>query len=115
MATIRQILKTAEAVVITGATRVFPALDMTNHKSASCQVFTAGGGLTGTAKLVQSNDGVNWTDFPAAQYPNASKAVASNGSVQLEAQEVTAGFVGLSVQISAGNASTSYIMLGKER
>lgn len=109
--------KLTTAQNITGATVVFNTdhkMDMTNQGSVSCQVNTSGAGLTGTAKLQQSNDGVTWFDFPAAQYPNASKAIASNGAVMLEADKVTAAFVTLSVAVSVGTAATTFSMLGKE-
>ena len=108
--------KLTTAQDITSATVVFTdyKLDMTPFGRVSCQVNTAGAGLTGTAKLVQSNDGVTYFDFPATQYPNASKSVVSNGAVMLEAPLVTAGVVALSVTVSVGTAATTFSMLAKE-
>lgn len=113
---ISTIKRLATAQNITGATVVFTdlKLDMTPFGRVSCQVNTGGAGLTGTAKLVQSNDGTTFFDFPATQYPNASKPVVSNGAVMLEVPLVTAGVVALSVQLTVGTAATTFVMLAKE-
>jgi hypothetical protein len=106
--------KLTTAQNITGATVNFEYLDVLNYTTVSCHVKTAGAGLTGTAKLEQSNDGSVWVDFPATQYPNASKAIVSNGSVMLEVPHCSAVLVRLSVAVSVGTAATTYYMYAKE-
>lgn len=109
---IRQKLDTAQN--ITGSTVNFDAFDVLNFHTVSCHVVTGGAGLTGTAKLQQSNDGSNWLDAPATQYPNASKSIVSNGSVLLEIPACSSGFVRLVVTVSVGTAATTYMMFAKE-
>ena len=106
--------KTSTSQNITGATVNFDYFDVLNFNAVSCHVVTGGAGLTGTAKLQQSNDGSNWVDAPATQYPNASKSIVSNGSVLLEIPQCSSGFVRLVVTVSGGTAATSYIMFAKE-
>lgn len=108
----KQILATAQN--ITGATVTFEAFDVLNYKAVSCHVITGGAGLTGTAKLEQSNDGTNWLDFPVGSHPLASRSIVSNGSCMLEIPQCESVLVRLSVTVSAGTAATKYYMFAKE-
>lgn len=52
------------------------SFDMTNQNGASLQINKTGVG-TGTAKIQESNDGVNWTDVSGATFTFAAGAVSS--------------------------------------